>query len=137
MVLWKWIKLVSLVKLGWSQIHYLNEPLWTFTLRTIKNKKKVNFLSTTNNTYLNTVACIQWQHGRENISQTIYKLQREIHLINIFSRRGFESSEEITYFNNHDISYKNMICGDCIKELWDDMSRKMKILKELHELVKA
>ena len=28
---------------------------------------------------------------------------------------GFNSSEEITHFNNHDISYKNMRCGDCIK----------------------
>ena len=50
---------------------------------------------------------------------------------------GFDSSEEITHFNNHDISYKNMRCADCIKELWDDMSIKMKILKELHALVKA
>ena len=50
---------------------------------------------------------------------------------------GFDSSEEITHLNNHDISYKNMRCGDCIKELWDDMSRKMKKLKELHALVKA
>ena len=50
---------------------------------------------------------------------------------------GFDSSGEITHFNNHDISYKNMRCADCIKELWDDMSRKMEILKELHALVKA
>ena len=50
---------------------------------------------------------------------------------------GFDSSEEITHLNNHDISYKNMRCADCIKEFWDDMSRKMKILKELHALVKA
>ena len=50
---------------------------------------------------------------------------------------GFDSSEKITHFNNHDISYKNMRCADCIKEFWDDMSRKMKILKELHALVKA
>ena len=28
---------------------------------------------------------------------------------------GFDSSEEITHFNNHDISYKNMRCADCIK----------------------
>ena len=28
---------------------------------------------------------------------------------------GFDPSEEITHFNNHDISYKNMRCGDCIK----------------------
>ena len=28
---------------------------------------------------------------------------------------GFDSSEEIIHFNNHDISYKNMRCGDCIK----------------------
>ena len=50
---------------------------------------------------------------------------------------GFDSSEEITHFNNNDISYKNMRCADCIKELWDYMWRKMKILKELHALVKA
>ena len=50
---------------------------------------------------------------------------------------GFDSSEEITHFNNHDISDKNMRCKDSIKELWDDMSRKMEILKELHALVKA
>ena len=28
---------------------------------------------------------------------------------------GFDSSEEITNFNNHDISDKNMRCADCIK----------------------
>ena len=50
---------------------------------------------------------------------------------------GFDSSEEITHFNNYDISDNNMRCADCIKKLWDDMSRKMKILKELHALVKA
>ena len=50
---------------------------------------------------------------------------------------GFDSSEEITHFNNHDISDKNMRCADCIKNIWDDMSRKMEILKELHALVKA
>ena len=49
----------------------------------------------------------------------------------------FDSNEEITHLNNHDISYNNMRCADCIKELWDDMSRKMKILKELHALVEA
>ena len=50
---------------------------------------------------------------------------------------GFYSSEEITHFNNHDISYKNMRCADCIKELWDDMSKQMRILKELHAILKA
>ena len=43
MVMWKWIRLVSLVKLGWAQINYLNEPLWTFTHRNIKNKEKSQF----------------------------------------------------------------------------------------------
>ena len=42
---------------------------------------------------------------------------------------GFDSSEIITNFNNHDISYKNMRCGVCIKELRDDMSRKIDLLK--------
>ena len=45
----------------------------------------------------------------------------------------FDSSEEITHFNNHDNSDKNMRCKYCIKELWDDMSRKMEILKELQK----
>ena len=30
-----------------------------------------------------------------------------------------------------------MKCGVCIKELWDEMSRKIDLLKELHILVKA
>ena len=50
---------------------------------------------------------------------------------------GFDSGEEITNFNNHDISYKNMRCGVFIKELWDDMSIKIDLLKGLHILVKA
>ena len=33
----KCIKLLLLVEIGWAQIHYFNEPLWTFTLRKIKN----------------------------------------------------------------------------------------------------
>ena len=53
------------------------------------------------------------------------------------SELGLDSSDELTHFNNHDISDKNMTCADCIKNLWDDMSRKMEILKELHALVKA
>ena len=28
---------------------------------------------------------------------------------------GFDSSKEITHFNNHDISDNNMRCADCIK----------------------
>ena len=50
---------------------------------------------------------------------------------------GFDSSEEITHLNNNDISYKNMRCAVCIKELWDEISRKIDLLKELHILVKA
>ena len=50
---------------------------------------------------------------------------------------GFNSSEGITNFTNHDISDSNMRCAVCIKELWDDMSRKVDLLKKLHSLVKA
>ena len=35
-----------------------------------------------------------------------------------------DSSDELTHFNNHEISDKNMTCADCIKNLWDDMARK-------------
>ena len=50
---------------------------------------------------------------------------------------GFNSSEGITNFTNYDISDSNMRCEVCIKELWDYMSRKVDLLKELHSLVKA
>ena len=50
---------------------------------------------------------------------------------------GFNSREEITNFTNYDISDSNMRCEVCIKELWDEMSRKVDLLKELHSLVKA
>ena len=50
---------------------------------------------------------------------------------------GYNSREEITNFNNHDISYSNMRCEVCIKHMWDDMSRKIDLLKELNSLVKA
>ena len=50
---------------------------------------------------------------------------------------GFNSSEWITNFANHDISDSNMRCEVCIKQLWDDMSRKIDLLKELHSVVKA
>ena len=50
---------------------------------------------------------------------------------------GFNSSEGITNFTNLDISDRNMRYEVCIKELWDEMSRKIALLKELHSLVKA
>ena len=42
---------------------------------------------------------------------------------------GFNSSEEINNFTNCDISDSNMRCEVCIKELWDDMSRNIYLLK--------
>ena len=30
---------------------------------------------------------------------------------------GFDLSEEITHFNNHDISDKNMRCANCLKKI--------------------
>ena len=50
---------------------------------------------------------------------------------------GFNSSEGITNLTNYNISDSNMRCEVCIKELWDDMSRKVDLLKELHSLVMA
>ena len=44
MVMFKWIKLLLLFELGWAQIHYLNEPLWTFTIRKTRIEKKSQFL---------------------------------------------------------------------------------------------
>ena len=73
------------------------------------------------------------------IPDNVYTSMKDIFNKNLRykSLLGFDSSEGITHFNNHDFSYKNMICGVCIKELWDDMSRKTNLLKELHRVVKA
>ena len=50
---------------------------------------------------------------------------------------GFNSSEEITNFTNYDILDSKMRCEVYIKELWDDMSGKFYIMKELNSLVMA
>ena len=73
------------------------------------------------------------------IPDNVYNSMKDIFNKHLDSKSvlGFDSSEEITHFNNHDILYKNMRCGDCIKELWGDMSRKIVLLKELHTLVKS
>ena len=67
-------------------------------------------------------------------TSTKYTFNKKLQSKNVL---GFDSSEGITNFNNHDFSYKNMRCGVCIKELWDDTSSKIDLLKELHTLVKA
>ena len=61
------------------------------------------------------------------ITDNVYTSMKDTFNKCLQSKSGlrFDSSEETTHFNNHDISYKNMRCEDCIKELWDDMSRKM------------
>ena len=65
------------------------------------------------------------------IPDNVYTSMEDTFNTNLQSKSvlGFDSSEEITHFNNHDISYKNMRCGDFIKELWDDMSSKIDLLK--------
>ena len=50
---------------------------------------------------------------------------------------GFYLSDGITNFTNFYISDSNMRCEVCVKELWDDMSREVDLLKESHSLVKA
>ena len=42
---------------------------------------------------------------------------------------GFNSSGEITNFTKYDISDSNMRCEVCMKELWNDMSRKVYLMK--------
>ena len=62
-------------------------PYEYFPSEELRTKKKSQFLLTTNRTYVNMVSFIQWQHGRANISQKIYTLQWNIHLIKIYSLR--------------------------------------------------
>ena len=73
------------------------------------------------------------------IPDNVYTLTKDTFKKHLQSKSvlGFDPSEGITHFNKHYFSYKNMRCGVCIKELWDDMSSKIDLLKELHTLVKA
>ena len=49
---------------------------------------------------------------------------------------GFNLSEDIPDFTDHDISESNMIFAICTRELWHYMSKKIELLKELHYLVR-
>ena len=51
------------------------------------------------------------------IPDSVYTSMKDTFNKNLQSKSvlGFDSSEEITHFNNHDISYKKMRCGYCIK----------------------
>ena len=73
------------------------------------------------------------------IPVNVYISIKDIFIKNCQSKSvlGFNSSEGITKLTNYDISDSNMRCEVCIKELWDDISRKFDPLKELHSLVKA
>ena len=73
------------------------------------------------------------------IASNVYISMKEKFIKNWQSKSvlGFNSSEEIPKFTNHDISESNMRCEVCIKELWDYMSRKVYLLEELHSLVMA
>ena len=49
---------------------------------------------------------------------------------------GFNLSEEIPNFTNHDISESNTRCKICIREMWHDTSKQIEPLKKLHFLVR-
>ena len=131
MVRWNWIRIASLVKLGWAQIHYLNEPIWTFYLRIIKNQEKKSIFNRQQTALMWTwfLASNDSTEGQIYYRQCIHfngrYIEKKLHSKSVL---GFDSSEEITHFNNHDILDKNMRFADCIKKLWDDMTRKMEIL---------
>ena len=61
------------------------------------------------------------------IADKVYNYMKETFIKNWESKSvlGFNSSEEIPKFTNHDISESNMRCDICIKEMWHDMSKKL------------
>ena len=50
---------------------------------------------------------------------------------------GLYSSEDIPNFTNNEISESNIKCEICTRQLWNDMSKKIQLLKELHIQVKT
>ena len=132
MVMFKWIKLLLLVELWWSKIHYLNQPLWTFTIRKYKNREQKSIFDW----YQATLMWRSWLTSNDSTKGQIYPWQ----FIQFYERNnnkywesksvlGFNSSEENINLTNYDISDINMNCEMCIKELWNDISRKIYPLK--------
>ena len=64
---------------------------------------------------------------------------KETFIKNWFSQSvlGFNLSEDIPNFTDYDISESNIRCEICIRELWNDMSKQIELLRELHFLARA
>ena len=62
----------------------------------------------------------------------VYNITKETFIKNWFyqSVLGFNLSEDIPNFTNHDISESNMRCDIFIRQPWHDMSKKIDPLKE-------
>ena len=50
---------------------------------------------------------------------------------------GIYSSEEIPNLINHEVSECNIKCKTFIRKLWNDISTKVRLLKELYIIVKT
>ena len=50
---------------------------------------------------------------------------------------GLYSSGDIPNLTNQEISENNIKCEICTRQLWNDMSTKIQLLKELHIQVKT
>ena len=62
------------------------------------------------------------------IPGNVYNLMKEIFIKNwrSHSALGFNLSEDIPNFTNHDISESNMRCDICIREQWYDMYKQLR-----------
>ena len=69
----------------------------------------------------------------------VYNTVKETFIKNWESKSvlGFNSSEEIPNFTNHDISERNMRCNIFIRKLWHDISKRIELLKKLRFVVRA
>ena len=125
-------KLLLLVELWWAQIHYLNEPCWTFRIRKNKNREQKSIFDW----QLEKIMWVWWLASNYSTKGKIYPSQG----IKFYERKfiknwesksvfGYNSSKEIPNFTNHDISESNMRCEIFIKELWHDISRKFELFK--------
>ena len=101
---------------GLKSITSMN-PYEHFISEELRIKKKSQFLiddkqHLCEHGFLHPMKARKGKYIPDNVYTSVEDTFKKLHYKSVF---GLNSSEEITHFNNHDISDKNMRCVDCIK----------------------
>ena len=119
--MFRW-KILLLVEIWWAQENYLNEPEWSFRIRTNGKIWKHKY-------YYWQYWMLVWSWWLESneikkgkyTPGNIYNQMKEIFIKDWKEKRllGLHSSEVIPNLTNHKILKSNIKCGTCTRQLWN------------------